>query len=118
MTESTLNPQSWKRVRHLQLMYRMRFLYFLSPVIVAFIWLDQIFFHLHIHWAFFLPVVALSSIGSIGITIEKKLRRSICPNCGDRLFARVPPKHVAEEYFDLMSTHCGNCGVKIGAPSA
>ncbi len=115
MSDAAQQTSAWKRIHRLRFIHRFSFIPFINPLLVAFIALDRTWLHLNLHWGYYIFILIFLFLALALPLTERKLMRAVCPSCGDRLFARVPPKHYAEEYFAFNSPQCANCGIEISA---
>ena len=116
MTDQTTNAKAWRRITRLRWLYGLR-----QPATWIFLALSianltrNRYFNGPIGTPLTIAQALAALIMVLGIHADRQLLRASCPDCGDRLFARLPPKHPGEEYLDQMSPSCANCGVSISS---
>ncbi len=116
MTTVRSIEKQWLRIRRLQWFYKRRMVAtWAFGCITIFNITNQNAFHFKLGFGFISIEVAVFLLLFMGFKANRELLKVMCPDCGERLFARIPPKHLGEEYLDQSSDSCANCGVRISS---
>jgi len=114
MTVAPTNTNDWRRIIFMRWFYGLR-----KPATAAFICTSAVEIvnrsYLRADLGGLWLSIRLFSVVLFALSIiaDRVLLRAKCPACGDRLFAKLPPNHPGEEYFDQGSPNCVNCHVEI-----